>query len=131
MPARNVSGPSYIRLSLAAKQAQHRDRMREPAVACPMCETQTTVADLARHIDETCRGRREPHPLSEWISWREALSLGVLRGTLCKWIKAGRVSRREDGDGQHVYLKREIVLEIAARRRRVSKGKPFPPGKGV
>jgi hypothetical protein len=30
---------SYHRMSIGAKQALHRERMREPAVACPVCET--------------------------------------------------------------------------------------------
>ena len=48
----------YNRAPVGEKQAYHRDRMREPAIACPYCETRTTVAGLLSHIDERCKGRR-------------------------------------------------------------------------
>jgi DNA modification methylase len=54
----------YHRLSLAEKQTLHRECMREPAVVCPICETQTTAADLLEHIETRCPGPRDPNPLS-------------------------------------------------------------------
>lgn len=138
MPRRNTTPTTpiaaerapYTRLSLAAKQALHLDRMREPAVSCPLCEAQTTVADLPRHVESSCSGRREPHPLSEWLAWGEAVALGILEGTLCRWVKSGKVRFRGERDHRE-YLRRDLVLLVAARRKRLSKGKGFPMGKRV
>lgn len=59
---------SYQRLSVAEKQALHRARMREPAVVCPVCETQTGASELLEHIEMRCTGPREPNPHASWIS---------------------------------------------------------------
>jgi hypothetical protein len=115
----------YQRLSVAEKQARHRQAMREPAIPCPHCDTQTTVADLLRHV-ETCPGRREPHPLSEWVGWREALALGVLPGTLSRWVRKGKVRTRGEA-WRREYLRRDLAKLLAARRG-VSERKLFPTG---
>lgn len=66
----------YGRLSLAAKQARHREAMREPAIPCPRCETMTMPADLLRHV-ESCPGQREPHPLNRWASRARAAATAI------------------------------------------------------
>jgi len=85
--------------------------MREPAIACPVCETQTTVVDLPRHM-ESCNGPRDPHPLSEWMSWTEALALGVKQGTLSKWVRSGKV-RMRGAPWRRKYLRRDIAKRMA------------------
>lgn len=104
----------YHRLSAAAKEARHRDRMREPAIQCPRCGTSTTVVDLPRHRQTTCPGRREPHPLSEWISWGQALELGVPPGTLSRWVRRGEV-RARGPRRRREYLRLDVTLMLARR----------------
>lgn len=106
---------SYHRMSVAQKQARHRQGMREPAVVCPVCETQTTAADLVHHVETRCPGQRDPNPHSKWITWREARALGVAKGTLSRWIRKGNV--RTLGEFQdRRYLLRDIAQRIAQRR---------------
>lgn len=124
-----MSRPSpYHHLTVQAKQARQREAMREPAVPCPHCEAQTTPADLLRHV-ENCSGLREPHPLSRWITWGEALELGVPRQTLHRWVRQGRVRwrvsmgkdvlRERGRPPGRTYLLRDIT-KLAAVRSRIS-----------
>lgn len=114
------SPKTYARMSLAEKQAEALDRQREPSVTCPRCETETTAADLMRHVENTCPGAREPHPRSRWITWREALSLGVPKPTMGRWIQQGLV--RFHGESKsRVYLLRDVVQLAATRQRRKSR----------
>jgi hypothetical protein len=112
-------------MSLADKQARHRNRMREPAVSCPECGTQTTAADLIAHVAARCPGPRDPHPGSKWVSWRDALALGVLRGTLSKWVARGAVRVRGETQ-QREYLMRDIAVRVAAAR--AQQRRKFPGG---
>lgn len=114
-----VKARSYARLSVPEKQADDRNRMREPSVSCPHCEVQTTVADLLQHVEQRCARSREPHLLSRWISWREAISLGVKKSTMGWWIEKGLV-RWQGQSKSRVYLMRDIVTRIASRQRRKS-----------
>lgn len=109
----------YRRMSVSAKQAVHRDRMREPGVSCPHCDAQTTPADLLRHV-EICAGPREPHPLSKWAAWPEVRGLGVPKQTLGRWVKQGRVRSRIRAQGARafrLYLLRDVTKLVAFRRR--------------
>lgn len=111
-------GPTYARMSLAQKQRVAVERQREPAVACPRCETQTTAADLLRHVG-TCPGRRAPHPASKWVGWREAIDLGVSRSTLSFWAHRGMVRVQGEPERRR-YLLRDLTVRIANRRQRFS-----------
>lgn len=104
----------YRRLTMAAKQALHRERMREPAIACPYCEAHTVVAELLRHVESTCPGHRPAHPLSKWISWDEAMALGVPKQTLCRWVVLGYVQSYGE-IGARRYLLRDLVKMLARR----------------
>jgi hypothetical protein len=106
---------NYQRLSIGQKQALHRERMREPAVPCPVCETQTTAADLLEHVEIRCPGPREPNPNASWINWRQALDLGVPRETLSRWARQGVVRMRGELQDRR-YLLRDIAVRVAARR---------------
>jgi hypothetical protein len=109
----------YHLLSVAAKQAAQQSRLREPAVACPHCDAQTTPADLLRHVD-SCSGPREPHPLSKWVAWPEARELGVPKGTLARWVTQGRVRSRiraQGGRAFRLYLLRDVTKLMALRKR--------------
>jgi hypothetical protein len=106
----------YHRMSVAEKQAYSRVVVREPAVHCPTCDTQTTAADLIAH-SARCQGRRDPHPGSRWITWREALALGVARATMNQWVNAGFVRVRGELQDRR-YLLRDLVVRIAAKRYR-------------
>lgn len=108
---------AYQRLSLADKQALQRERMREPAVVCPACDTQTTAADLVDHVTKRCPGRRDPAPNSRWVSWREARALGVPRATLSWWASRGEVRYLGERQGRK-YLLRDLAVRIANRRNR-------------
>jgi hypothetical protein len=107
----------YGRLSVVAKQVDHRERMREPAVRCPLCEAQTTVADLLGHVARRCPGRRAPHPLSRWVGWAEAIALGIAPGTMSRWVRRGVVLSR-GGARSRQYLLRDLAVRLAERRER-------------
>jgi hypothetical protein len=112
---------AYARLTLAQKQLRHLDEQREPAVTCPRCETQTTAADLVRHLEARCPGPREPHPRSRWVSWREAISLGVAEPTMSRWIRRGLV-RVRGAPQERQYLLRDLAHHLAERRARRTVG---------
>lgn len=106
----------YARLSETEKVAVQLDRMREPPVACPRCGTQTTVTGLLAHVDDRCTGPREPHPQSHWVTWREALGLGVPGKTLSRWVRRGYI-RTADPEPRR-YLLRDLALRLAERHAR-------------
>lgn len=108
-----ASRTDYRRLSVAEKQARHRDTMREPDVVCPRCETRTTVADSLRHA-EVCPGPREPHPLSKWLRWKEVRRLGVARSSIVRWVATGRVRVRAEA-GYRLFLERDVKKQLLAR----------------
>lgn len=108
---------AYARLSVAAKQARHREQMREPAVTCPRCETQTTAADLVPHLEKRCAGPREPHPQSRWIRRTDALKW-LPKRTLHRWARQGLVRQRGQGRGRREYLLRDVTRQLALRKAR-------------
>lgn len=124
-------GPSmvnpYHRMSRAEKVTRHREQMREPAIPCPFCETQTTVVDLPRHVKDGCPGQRAPHPLSEWVTWSEALALGVPRQTMSRWVRQGLVRARGERDRRE-YLRRDVTKLAVARMRSPTNGTVPPVG---
>lgn len=105
----------YHRLPIAQKRAQAIATMREPAVTCPACETQTTARDLLEHLATRCPGRRDPHPASEWITWSRALELGVPGWTLTRWVQSGEV-RTKGGRMDRLYLLRDVATRLAHKR---------------
>lgn len=102
----------YHKLSAADKEAHARDKLREPAIVCPYCETKTTVEALLPHIAERCPGRRPPHPRSKWVTWGEALARGASRASLHEWVERG-VVRTSGSPGNRVYLLRDLVRALA------------------
>lgn len=108
----------YARLSLAEKQVAHLERMREPPLRCPACGMETTVADLLAHVAERCPGRAaEPHPHARWVSWRDAIGLGVSEPTMSRWIRRGYIRARGEPQDRR-YLLRDLTLRLAERRAR-------------
>lgn len=102
----------YTRLTLAAKQAFHRNRQREPAIVCPFCEVQMGVADMLRH---ECSGPRAVHPLEEWICWADVMRLGVAEATFHRWIKVGRIEYR-GVVRQREYRRRDVAKMVMYAR---------------
>lgn len=106
----------YHRMSIGEKQAYARSSMREPSVVCPRCEVSMPPVDLIAHMEARCEGRRDPHPASKWIDWKDALKIAGSKGTLGTWIKRGDV--RFDGPKQErKYLLRDVVKMAACRRK--------------
>ncbi len=112
-------GDDYNRLPVNEKQRVARERIREPSVQCPYCETKTTVDNLLTHVQERCTGTKLPHQFSRWIDHAEALRLGVRRQNLSRWVTRGIVRIRPTPRGRQ-YLKRDVVRALAAR---ISPGK--------
>jgi hypothetical protein len=114
----DVSNPAnYHRMTVAEKQAYQRGRIREPAVVCPTCETQLAPADLPAHVAQRCPGRREPHPAAAWVTWREALQLVGVRGTLAGWVRRGLVRTKGEVQDRR-YLLRDLTKLLAERAQR-------------
>jgi hypothetical protein len=109
----------YHRMPIAEKQAFHRERMREPAVICPVCETHTTATDLLEHLATRCPGQREPNPNSRWVSLSEAMTMGAPRRTIFRWARPGTVRTKGSWRGR-LYLQRDIAQHLARRRAGVS-----------
>lgn len=105
---------SYHGLSIADKQRQQRLAQREPSVRCPWCDVALMPADLLVHLAERCTGPTEPHHTSAWLSWRDALALGVPKATLSRWAATGRVRTRGDKRARE-YLLRDIAKNLAIR----------------
>lgn len=104
----------YHRLPIAQKRAENIARVREPAVTCPICDTQVMPADLLGHMAERCQGPRDPGPGAKWVSWREARAL-VPKQTLLRWVDRGFV--RFTGERQdRRYLYRDLAVKVAQRR---------------
>jgi hypothetical protein len=110
-----MSANSYHKMSLAKKQAHALAQLREPSVACPVCDTQLPPVDLLRHFGSTCAGPRAPHPASAWLTWREALKLGVPRGTLSRWAARGIV-RTQGEKMDRRYLLRDVTKALSRRK---------------
>lgn len=109
----------YRSLSTAEKQRYHLERMREPPVRCPRCETSMPPDDLLPHMRERCHGEREPHHLSEWVTWKDAIALGISDSTLRLLVRNGRV-RSEGERWKRRFLKRDIVRYLAGRDARLA-----------
>jgi hypothetical protein len=104
----------YQRLSAAEKGQYHRDKMREPPMRCPACETSVQPEDMQAH-QQRCQGRPAPHARSKWVTFQEALQLGAERKTLSRWVERGRV-RIQGAKGQRRYLARDIAGQLASGR---------------
>ena len=104
----------YHRMSRVEKLKAHHNAMREPSMNCPTCDTQITVRDAMRHA-AACTGPRDPHPLSEWVTWAKALELGIDAGTLSRWAKSGKVRTRGPRRGRE-YLRRDLVKRLLMKR---------------
>ena len=110
-----MAADNYNKASVAEKLRIQRERIREPAIACPYCEARTPVADLLSHIDERCPGHKAVHPLSRWVTWREAAKRGASGPSLWRWVKLGMV-RTNGQPRKRRYLLRDLVRLLAARR---------------
>jgi len=111
-----VSRPApYHRLPLAEKQAVVLETLREPAVACPACDTQVLPGDLLVHVAKRCDGPREPGPRSTWITWRAAIDAGVPARSLKFWVRRGAV-RTTGARGDRRYLLRDVAMRVAVSR---------------
>ena len=104
----------YNKLPASEKTRRNCDKMREPAVTCPLCEAKTPVDDLLAHIRDRCPGKRELHPRSRWVTWSEAVAMGVPAETLKRWVLRKRIRRRGPSRKRR-YLARDIVKLVAAR----------------
>lgn len=112
--SRHQRNPESRLLTIAEKQARVLESAREPSVVCPICETHTTARDLVAHLSSRCAGPRAPHPGSAWVTFAEALALGVPRATLSRWVRTGIVRTRGDVQDRR-YLLRDLTAQIAAR----------------
>lgn len=110
----SMATDDYRRLSIVQKRALDLARARDAAVRCPHCEMQVMPADMSNHLEQRCAGRPEPGPGSKWVTWREALSMGVPGKTFARWVERGDVrfiGARQD----RKYLLRDLALRIAQR----------------
>lgn len=109
---RGIAVSDYRRLSIAQKRTQHLARMRAPAVTCPSCDIQVMPSDLLAHVTQRCTGPREPGPGDKWLTWREAVALGVSEMNLSRWSRGGKV-RSRGGRGDRQYLERDLQVWLA------------------
>lgn len=132
----------YHRLPIAQKRALAAATQREPAVACPACDTQVMPADLIAHLEQRCTGPREPGPGARWVTWREAvanirradrdLSEPAAMMMLSRWSRPdgrGVIAVRTRGTrGDRQYLFSDLAKNVARRmvvvgtNKRVSNG---------
>lgn len=105
----------YHRLPIAQKRAMAAATQREPAVACPRCDTQVMPADLLAHIEQRCTGPREPGALDKWVGARDPIVRNVPKGTRAYWVARGFV-RVRGGAMDREYLLRDLAKRIALRQ---------------
>lgn len=112
----------YSKLTVGEKDKRNCDKMREPAVTCPLCEAKTPVDDLLAHMEKRCPRKRDIHPRSRWVTRAEAVAMGLNEGALKRWVRRGRIRRRSArgertglGRPSRQYLARDIVKLLAAR----------------
>ncbi len=105
----------YHKLPIAQKRTEALTRIREPAVTCPSCDTQVMPSDLVAHVDDRCKGPREPGPGAKWISWREAVAMGEPPAAISRWVNSGIVRIRGPQKNRQ-YLERDLAWQVAMRR---------------
>ena len=105
---------SYQKMSIVEKRAVALSSVREASVTCPDCDTQVMPVDLLAHRSDRCPGRREPGPSARWVTWREALAMGVPAMTLSRWASNGHV-RVVGTRMDRKYLHRDLALKISQR----------------
>ena len=117
--ARFQRSSTYHRLSIASKQKQELERLREPGVVCPNCGMTTTSSDLIAHVQTRCEGPQKPPEHSVWVRWRDVKAMGVRSGHLSFWVKRGYV-RTKGAVQDREYLLRDLAVRVAmvVRRRR-------------
>lgn len=110
----SMAADDYRKLSVAEKNKLALSRARDAAVRCPDCDMQVMPVDLLAHQRERCAGVADPGPGAKWVTWREALALGVPGKTFARWVERGFV--RFTGERQdRKYLLRDLALRIAQR----------------
>lgn len=97
----------YRSLSKAQKEAEIYGSLREPPIACVRCEVQVLPFEMLRHL-QACAGKREPHPLSRWITWAEVVSMGVAVRTMRRWRRSDLVQTKRI-NGTRRYLERDVA----------------------
>lgn len=113
---------AYGHLTRAEKREKSITSVRESSVTCPCCDTHVMPVDLLEHLELRCAGPRDPGPGAKWVTWREALKMGVRKETLSRWVRNETV-RFKGAPGDRHYLLRDLALRIALReanRRRQS-----------
>lgn len=105
---------AYHLLPIAQKRALAAASQREPAVACPRCDTQVMPADLLAHLEQRCTGQREPGPGARWVSARDPIVRNVPKATRSYWVERGFV-RVRGGTMDREYLLRDLAKRIAIR----------------
>ena len=111
---------AYQLLSVAEKMARSLAVAREQPVRCPACSMACVVEQLLAHVRERCEGRPEPGPLARWLTWREAVAMGLPKTGLHRATAQGHV-RAHGPLKRRLYLARDVVLEVA-RRAMVARG---------
>lgn len=105
----------YHRLSITEKRTVALSRAREDSVACPDCFTKVTAVDLLPHMRERCAGRPEPEPFAKWVTWREAIAMGVKARTLAWWAERGFVRFRGEKQDRK-YLLKDLAIKISQQK---------------
>lgn len=105
----------YHKLPIAAKRAQAIASVREPPMVCRACGTSVMADDLLAHRAQRCPGLRNPGPSAKWLTWREAVQLGVARETLYRWAAKGRIRFRIRHGGVREFLKGDLVAKLEQR----------------
>lgn len=107
---------AYNEMNLAGKERFQRERVREPAMRCPICETAVQPIDMRNHREKHCPGKQEPHHLATWVDWDEVLEYGIPRSSLYLFIAQGRIRIKCDNNVKMALL-RDLEV-IAAKRKR-------------
>lgn len=114
MERRRPKPAAYHLMSIKEKSARALGQARDASVRCPDCDMAVLPVDLLAHMQERCGGQPEIGAGAKWVSWREALAMGVPGKTFARWVERGFV--RFVGERQdRKYLLRDLALRIAQR----------------
>lgn len=82
---------------------------------CLVCGVRLMPKELAKHREESCEGRGEPHQYDSWMPEMEIVnSKGIGMGLLRRLGKSGAVRRREGPGSKDEYLLRDVEQYIDA-----------------
>lgn len=115
----------YHKMSVAEKELHNRQH--DIPARCPVCYVAIMPMDEESHVDR-CVGQPPPGPRSRWVSFSQALKMGITGAQLSRRASDDRI-RTKGEHGHRRYLLRDITRFLAARKRLAMEASDKPKAK--